>query len=168
MLSLHAELEPRDAAESRLRADRRKLRLLVPGSLAAEGAVDVLIHDLSPTGILIESDADVPEGEEIDLMLPEAGATRASVVWSSGRFLGCAFKNPVPSAVVSAALLRAPIALSAPAIEPPVERTSDAFRVHHEPNPLPPAARFAIVVGTSLALWALTAWAAATIWRHAF
>jgi hypothetical protein len=45
--------------------------------------------------------------------LPEAGSTLAEVVWSRGGFAGCRFETPLPTAVVSATLLR-----SEPKIQP--------------------------------------------------
>ena len=38
----------------------------------------------------------------------EAGTAQAQVAWSSGRFFGCKFSDPISTAAVSAAMLRSP------------------------------------------------------------
>lgn len=165
MMSVRAELTPQRRLHDQRRAKRHKLRLLVPGSVPSEGALEVLIHDLSPTGILIESSTEVSHGETIDLIIPEVGSTPARVVWISGRYLGCEFKTPISSAAVSAALLRAPIPLD----ESPVE-LSAPLAVEHEtqfddPNELSHFAKIRIVLGISVTLWAIIIWSGMTLWQ---
>jgi hypothetical protein len=92
-------------SENRRYASRRALRL---GATLADSGVEVLIHDLSPTGLLIETAHPLGQGETLFVDLPERGPTAASVAWSSGRFHGCAFELSIPAATVSAALLRSP------------------------------------------------------------
>lgn len=70
--------------------------------------MEVVIHDLSPTGMLLETPQDLCSGETLFVDLPERGPTAASVVWSSGHFHGCSFEQSIPSATISAALLRSP------------------------------------------------------------
>jgi DNA-binding XRE family transcriptional regulator len=66
------------------------MRLNVSGKTRDGQSSDVLIHDLSTTGIL-----------------PRTGVRHIEVVWASGTFFGCRFLEPVPPAAVSAALLSA-------------------------------------------------------------
>ncbi|MGI8610771.1 MAG: PilZ domain-containing protein [Sphingomicrobium sp.] len=103
-----AQLEPSDSTANRRSAARRTLRLQALGATAAQSAAQVTIHDLSLTGLLIETSADLAAGERIDVEVPEAGQTEAKVVWSSGRFFGCRFKRPIPPAALSSAILQSP------------------------------------------------------------
>ena len=107
-MSLLAHLEPRDSTGNRRSAARRTLRLQALGATASQADADVLIHDLSLSGLLIETSAGLAAGERIDVDLPEAGPTEAKVVWTSGRFFGCKFKRPIPPAALSSAILRSP------------------------------------------------------------
>ena len=109
----------------------------------------VMIHDLAEKGMLLECDEALAVGEKLDLIIPEAGSARASIVWNSGRYYGCRFATPLSSAAVSAALLRSPppatqeerrravynamaelrsLAKSVEQITEQVERTIDAIR----------------------------------------
>ncbi|URD60606.1 PilZ domain-containing protein [Sphingomonas sp. KRR8] len=92
-------------SDNRRYASRRALRL---GSTLTDSGVEVLIHDLSPTGLLIETAQSLAAGETLFVDLPERGPTAATVVWSGGNFHGCAFELSIPAAAVSAALLRSP------------------------------------------------------------
>lgn len=107
-MSLLAHLEPRDSTTNRRSAARRTLRLQALGTTAAQAAAEVTIHDLSLTGLLIETSADLAPNERIDVEVPEAGLAEAQVVWSSGRFYGCRFKRPIAAAALSSAILRSP------------------------------------------------------------
>ena len=100
-------------------APRRALRL---GATLSDRGVEVLIHDLSPTGLLIESAQPLSQGETLFVDLPERGPTAASVAWSNGKFYGCAFELSIPAAAVSAALLRSPAA-------PPAVGPDEAFDI---------------------------------------
>src|SRR6476469_7995628 len=86
--------------DNRRYASRRALRL---GATLTDSGVEVIIRDLSPTGLLLESGQPLTTGETLLVDLPERGPTAASVVWSSGQYYGCAFEASIPAAVVSAA-----------------------------------------------------------------
>lgn len=88
------------------REPRRALRLEALGATANDEAAQVLLHNISSAGLLLETDASLAEGERIEVDLPLAGVTGARVVWSSGRLFGCAFDAPLSQAVLSAAQLR--------------------------------------------------------------
>lgn len=103
-MSLLAHLEPSRSADRRA-AERRKLRL---EARASKRDTEVVIHDLSEEGMLLECAASLEVGEVIDLVIPAAGEAQASVAWTSGRFFGCRFDIPLTKAAVSAALLRSP------------------------------------------------------------
>jgi len=105
-MTLVAHLEPEKGKSERRSSPRRKLRLEAESEASPESRV--VIHDLSERGMLIESDAALAVGDKLDLVIPEAGSAKASIIWSSGRYFGCRFEKPLASAAVSAALLRSP------------------------------------------------------------
>lgn len=86
-------------------AARRTLQLGVTARLgnAEQRAV---IHNISATGMLIETATRLAEGEAIAVDLPQAGEVVATVVWADAPMHGCRFAEPLPSGVLSAALLR--------------------------------------------------------------
>ena len=107
-MSLLAHLGPSDSSANRRNSPRRTLQLQALGTTSSQLAVRVVIHDLSRTGLLLETSADLAAGERIDVELPEAGPAQAKVVWSSGRFFGCKFERPIAPAALSSAILRSP------------------------------------------------------------
>lgn len=88
-------------------ASRRTLHLGVSGTFGAQGAATV--HNLSVTGLLIETAIPLAEGEIITVDLPQAGEQRATVVWSDAPMHGCRFGTPLTPAAVSAAQLRSAV-----------------------------------------------------------
>lgn len=87
------------------RDPRLTLRLEAVGSTGT-GLTDVLVHNLSATGLLLESPLALTAGEKFAIDLPHAGTTRAKVVWASGTLYGCEFHTPLSPATLSAAQLR--------------------------------------------------------------
>lgn len=144
-MTWHAELQVGSFAEGeRPRgAARRRLRLNA-SALTGPDSVDVLIHNLSLTGVLVESEVDIAVGEALEVDMPEAGSTAATVVWKSGDFHGCQFERPISPGALSAAQLRSP------AQEPNLVAISDA---EAPPTGLHPAAKASIIIGASLWLW---------------
>ena len=107
-MSISAYLdEPALSAGSRSSA-RRKLRLEVQGVQHGVG-IAVLLHDISTSGLLIESEASLAIGEPIDIELPHAGPVAAKVIWTNGRLFGCRFDAPISQAALSAAELRSAV-----------------------------------------------------------
>lgn len=140
---------------------RRKLHLEVEGA-ASESSGTVLIHNLSETGLLIETPIELTTGELIDVAVPHAGPTPARVIWCENQHFGCQFESPISKASVSAALLRAPFdALSAPAPRSAAvteAAAADALVLsepHVERYPL--RTRVLIMVGLALAAWGVVA-----------
>lgn len=155
-MSVHAKLEP----ANRRFSPRRRLRL---GSVSTSLNREVLIHDISPTGLLLETSAKLRAFDRLDVELPEAGSRQAVVVWTSGRYFGCQFAQPLSKAAVSAALLLSPIAGTA---APRLATTTDAT-VQAEADTeveevggreLSFGMKLRIVLGMSLVLWALILW----------
>lgn len=101
--------EEAEAAAGRPREPRRKLLLEARGALSSGASAEILVHDISATGLLIESPAPLGMDERISIDLPQAGATWARVVWTSGKLFGCQFHTPISSAALSAAQLRSAV-----------------------------------------------------------
>lgn len=149
-----ATLEPLSTGNRRT-APRRRLHL---DSVGATGE-KVTIHDLSSTGILIETTAALAEFDQIEVELPEVGMAQATVIWSSGDYFGCQFHAELPRSAVSAALLRSPFVPAPPTaaagtLDEDAEEPSEAAD-----DRLPFAVRLRVILGSSLALWALILWA---------
>lgn len=94
---------------ARARDPRRELRLETAGETASGTETNVLIHNVSTTGLLLESQVALTDGEAIDIALPLAGMTRAHVVWASGNLYGCRFDTPIAQGTLSAAQLRSAV-----------------------------------------------------------
>lgn len=87
-------------------SSRRKLSLPAQGTQNGGSGIAVLIHNISETGLLLESDVAVAVGDRIGIDLPHAGESPATVMWISDRLAGCRFDAPVSPATLSAAQLR--------------------------------------------------------------
>lgn len=93
-----------------LRNSHRLLLQLNTRGVTADGdTATVLIHNLSASGLLIETQLDLPIGRKLSVELPEVGQVSASVVWRSDQLAGCRFDEPISQAVLSATQLRNPI-----------------------------------------------------------
>lgn len=103
-------------ADKRIDA-RRKLSLLASGLRHDGTDIEVQIHNISGTGLLLESDVKLVAGDRIEIELPHAGDITAKVIWASGRLFGCQFEGPVSPATLSAVELKSAID-APPAIEP--------------------------------------------------
>lgn len=141
-----AHLERSGSRAERRGSDRHLLKLRVPGSTQSERGVVVLIHDLSLTGLLIETSADLSVGAVLEIQLPEAGTTHATVVWNGGRYFGCQFHVPISRGGLSAALLKSPTEGHPP------DTAGTGF--WDEEQKLPLRTRFLIMIALALASWA--------------
>jgi transcriptional regulator with XRE-family HTH domain len=119
-IAAHFEKTPTNKGKPR--AARRTLLLETEGARAAGDAAAVLIHNVSASGLLIETQTELAADERIDIDLPLAGPTAARVVWSDGGFHGCQFEEHLPSQVLSAVQLR-----SAPSPSPAPQVSTEAF-----------------------------------------
>lgn len=157
-MALQARLAASKAGNRRS-SPRRTLHL---ESTLAGGGEGVVIHDISHTGLLLETTALLAERQTLDVDLPEAGIVQASVVWRSSRFVGCRFNKPVSQAAVSAALLRNPIDVPEPISEERAWEKLGELCAIPEVSPergLSLAAKSGIILGASLMLWGLILWA---------
>ncbi len=108
--------------------ERRKLSLVARGSHHDGSGIDVLIHNISGTGLLFESDIKLAKDDRIEIELPHAGDITAVVIWASGRHFGCQFEGPVSPATLSAVELK-----SATATATSLEEIEE----QHEGDPTP-------------------------------
>ena len=132
------------------------------GSVLPETGDEVVIHDLSATGILIETGADLATFEQLHLDLPEVGPTVATVIWNSGHYFGCEFHQPIPQAAISAALLQSPFEQQVTSVPVVVEHSHcDDEEVDDDRYPF--GVRLRMILGVSVALWALILWAAGVL-----
>lgn len=109
-MPITAHFEDLPVDPRRPRAARRQLRLESEGSSASGQTGRVLIHNVSSSGLLIETAVALNEGERIELNLPEVGIAIAFVVWTSENFYGCRFDLPVPASALAALELQSELA----------------------------------------------------------
>ncbi|QIK78856.1 PilZ domain-containing protein [Sphingomonas piscis] len=103
-----AFLETFQVGGNRRRTERRTLKLIVEGSTERTPGIQVEISNISRTGMLVQTSADLSAGDRLVLELPETGKAEAEVIWSRGQQFGCNFVIPISLAGVSAALLQSP------------------------------------------------------------
>lgn len=108
-MAIAAQLDEIPEAARKPREPRLTLRLEAPSATASGTATQVLVHNISATGLLLESEAPLALDERIAIDLPQAGATWAKVIWVSDRFVGCQFDAALSSAALSAAQLRSAV-----------------------------------------------------------
>jgi len=151
-MQARARLERAESGNRRA-APRRQLSL---GAVLPETGDEAIIHDLSTTGILIETKGGLATFEQLHLDLPEVGATVATVMWNSGQYFGCEFHKPITQAAISAALLRNPIAERlVAAAEGEADEVEEAeFR----DDRYSVGVRLRVIFGASILLWALILW----------
>jgi hypothetical protein len=71
--------------------------------------VDVVVLDISRSGVRILTDAQLDVGQEITIGLAGAGVTRAYVTWARDGEYGCAFERPIAPEDEALAFSRAPV-----------------------------------------------------------
>jgi hypothetical protein len=158
MEARRAHFEP--AADGR-GAPRRKLRFGVQGANTTAGPAEVVIHDISETGFLIETVSQLTPGETIELELPHAGSRCAEVVWISGDFYGCRFERAISKAAVSATLLRAPagslpsISVAEPVSAASAEETPPQTTHGSRDGQLSPRAKAWTILGLAVLSWCI-------------
>jgi PilZ domain-containing protein len=102
-VSQFAYLESQQIVDERRSSPRKKLRFGARAASASGNATEVIVHDISATGLLIEGALGLSRGEQFDVFLPRQQMIRATVVWASGRFFGCQFVDPIPAQGAKAA-----------------------------------------------------------------
>lgn len=108
-MAIHAILQPPEGAGTQRTAPRLHLRLETAGEVEKGGQTAVVIHNLSASGLLIETQSPLETGQKIRIDLPETAPVSATVVWQSFPLFGCRFDHLLPRAVISAIQLRNPL-----------------------------------------------------------
>lgn len=108
VIAAHFDRSPggEPAGASKARDPRRTLRLEAQGRTASGDRARVLVHNISASGLLLESEIALGADERIDVDLPQGGTIAARVIWVSGSYYGCQFDAAISTAVLSAAQLR--------------------------------------------------------------
>ncbi|HET6538532.1 MAG TPA: PilZ domain-containing protein [Sphingopyxis sp.] len=95
-----------NAKISRRSTVRRALQLTTVAEVGEGQSSQIMVRNLSQTGLLIETSAAFDVGEIFYLHLPEIGATPVQVRRKDGDAYGCEFLAPVGKVAISAALLK--------------------------------------------------------------
>jgi hypothetical protein len=90
-------------------AERRATE--APSTMRADGytPVDVVVLDISRSGVRIQTDAALDIGQEITIGLAGAGVTHAFVAWARNGEYGCAFERPIAPEDEALAFSHAPV-----------------------------------------------------------
>lgn len=125
-MALKAHLEHQTGPSGRedaRRHERRALFLETSGRLPGGLEANVVVHNISAGGLLMETEMALSVDERLVLDLPEVGAVRAVIVWQSGILFGCAFEETLDQTALASVQLRAdPAELPVgPALEAPPE-----------------------------------------------
>ncbi len=108
-MAIHAYLDKMPPADGERASRRRKLRLETHGALPSGEEANVVVHDISATGLLLQGKTAMAVGDRIEIGLPHSGTIPATIVWTSGMLSGCQFDAPISSAALSAAQLQGAI-----------------------------------------------------------
>ena len=126
-MPIAAHFEPTPHRDDPRRSVRHTLRLEALGATANGEQARVTVHNISASGLLIETAAALDIGETIALELPEAGQRSATVSWASEAYYGCQFDRPLSPAELSAAQLRGDTSDEARAPRPALAALDDDF-----------------------------------------
>lgn len=126
-MTVYLNNSPRSAGNGR--ASRRQLRLPLHGSKATGAEIEALVHNISATGMLVESKVPLEIGEIVEVNLPHSGKTAARVIWTSGDLSGCQFEMPISPATLSAAQLRSVVGPDARAPSDQPAAAAESFGV---------------------------------------
>ena len=88
-------IEPGAMPRESRAAERREA--MAPSTMRAAGIppIDVIVLDISATGVRLLTNAELSVGQEISIGLPGVGATRAYVAWCRDDQYGCVFERPI-------------------------------------------------------------------------
>jgi len=101
-----------------------------PSTMRADGCmpVDVVVLDISRSGVRILTDATLEIGQEITIGLAGAGVTRAFVAWARDGEYGCAFERPIAPEDEALAFSHAPVKRLGVASSPSSDDGEDYLR----------------------------------------
>jgi hypothetical protein len=152
-------LEARKALIESRTDNRGRVRKSLHLELGVEGprslATPATIHNISETGLLLETGSGLEPGERIDVNLPHAGFRTATVMWASERLVGCQFDDILSTAALSAARLRGSFTSLSPGRLPAlVEEDPQEELGVPAPDELPTRAKAGIITALALLSWA--------------
>lgn len=155
-MPIHGTLEAQQDTDSQRGSARMRMRIEAPGSLSNGEGTTVVIHNLSATGMLIETTSELAIGQRLMVVLPETSDLAAIIVWRSGALAGCRFARPLSRATLSAAQLRNPLPSDVdPAIESDLSETlPQRLRRLRQERGLSRAALSAKVGASTPSVWA--------------
>lgn len=86
-----------------------KIRLMLdaPSGSPAGRQLAVLLHNLSPSGVLIESDHALVLGDPIETAFSEQQIVLGKISWTSTRLYGCQFEQDVGAALIERTMVSA-------------------------------------------------------------
>jgi hypothetical protein len=143
----------------RREAERSTIALVSPATGAQKREFAAMIRDISSSGALLEANAESLEVNDIvEIQLPERGTTVGQIVWRSGVFYGCQFREAVSSGAISAVKLKSLPAASTDTKAANVDCA--ASENHHESTPIYPEINLRSAFIMSVALWVVIACAA--------
>ncbi|MFN3620595.1 PilZ domain-containing protein [Sphingorhabdus sp.] len=171
-MALHQRKAQIETSVDNRRRRRHKLFLEVQARGPASVTDVVIVHDISDTGLLIETDSKLKVGEMIEVNLPQAGLMEAEIVWIGGQIYGCRFVREITPAAISAARLggRFTISKSDNVVEMPTVAAPANNTQHAQPSialtgELSLGAKLWIIIGLASSLWIIIG--GATYWTLA-
>jgi hypothetical protein len=139
-----AWLAPIEGPNSRAKS-RYVLRLPAEASLDDGTYVSATVLNMSQTGLLLQTAAELSSGDVLDVDLGDGTQRAAQVIWSDDSLVGCRFTASISSAGLSTARLRSP-STDAPGY------AQDA-RGADTTEKLPRYQRGLLIIGLALASW---------------
>ena len=107
-MQIHGSIRQQSNSGDMRGAARWDIRLEVPGS-TEDGHTNLVIHDISTAGMLIEAKPQLQIGQAISVSLAGEASIVARVVWQNAPLFGCRFDQPLAQATLSAIRLRHPV-----------------------------------------------------------
>lgn len=89
------------------RSEQRRRLYLSSSAAQANGSRAADILDLSASGLLISTGAELDLDEPVTVVLADGAEHRAQIMWHTGRLYGCRFDHPLSQAELGSNLLRA-------------------------------------------------------------
>lgn len=107
-------------AQDTRRASRRAAR--APSTLRVDGVgpIDVMVHDISETGIRFATPTRLQVGDEVSIGLAGFGSTRARVAWARDDTFGCTFAAPIDAEAAAGAFTAGTVVRLGRSEAPPV------------------------------------------------
>ena len=162
-MALSATLISEDPSERRCE-ERWRVLLGAQWHETPKTGQTVTILDVSPTGMLVETEEPIETGSSLSLEFPNESTKTLTTVWNSGPFHGAVFDEPLDNAEVQKIICASSVVWPrfgeksegspAKAENSQTTETTDAFCID-EKTKLPGAIRLMIIVGSTTLLWAM-------------